>query len=221
MTLKINTYQTNSYTGAAAPKKQNQISFAGKFSGNTFRHSKSSKLVQAPNIFVRIGDLATEGLARGLGALASLKPVQKLTYKLHNSKNGMLHLISGVSVVLTASTIHNIQKSKKIEKKDKLPLTLNQILTTTVTIAGAYTIDGALNKGWKKFTDTFNHVNKDLIRNNPRGWARGLDLTKKLAITGLLYRYVGPVLVTPVANKLSTKIMQAKTQKADKANLAA
>ena len=220
MTLKINSYQNSSYTGAAS-KKQNQISFSAGFSGNAFRHSKSSKLVQAPNIFVRIGDLATEGLARGLGALASLKPVQKLTYKLHNSKNGMLHLISGVSVVLTVSTIRNIQKSKKIEKKDKLPLTLNQILTTAVTIAGAYTIDGALNKGWKKFTDTFNHVNKDLVKKNPRGWARGLDLTKKLAITGLLYRYVGPVLVTPVANKLSTKITEARAQKANKAQIAA
>ena len=112
MTLKINAYQSNSYKKDMTNKAP-VFKGVGNFSQNAFKHSKSSKLLQSPNIFVKAKDVAVEGLARGFGLLASTKPVQYLAYKLHNSKNGMMHLISAVSIILTASTINNINRSKK------------------------------------------------------------------------------------------------------------
>lgn len=43
--------------------------------------------------------------------------------------------------------------------------------------------------------------------------APGLKKLKKLVIFGLVYRYLGPVVVTPIANKISAKLVKNKAEK--------
>ncbi|MDD3237600.1 MAG: hypothetical protein PHV37_05825 [Candidatus Gastranaerophilales bacterium] len=51
--------------------------------------------------------------------------------------------------------------------------------------------------------------------------ARGLSAAKSLVIFGFIYRYLGPVLMTPIANKLSSKIQHRKKANAEGAQPAA
>ena len=212
MTLRITTYQNNNYKSNSTINAP-VFKGVGNFSQNTFKHSKASKLLQPKNVFNKAQELIAEGMARGFGLLINATPMQKFISAVQNSKNGMMHLISSVSIMLTISTMNKIRKSEKIEEEQKLPLQLSEALTTAVTVTGGYTADKYLDKYHQKFVDTFNHVNKDLVAKNPEAWKSGLNLSKKLLITGFLYRYLGPVLVAPVSNKLSTKLMQGRKPK--------
>ena len=188
------------------------VSFGGPNSQKTFKYLKSSKLIRQPNIFEKGADATTEGLARAIGSIASTSPVKKVTQMLDKSQNGMRHLISAVSIILTACTMKNIFKSKKIEEDQKLPLMLNELLTTATTVSAGYIIDKKLDKGYQKFVDTFMHVNKDLVKQDPKVWENGLKYAKTIVIMGFIYRYLGPVAVTPIANKISN-IIVSKRQK--------
>jgi hypothetical protein len=44
----------------------------------------------------------------------------------------------------------------------------------------------------------------------------GINKLKVLVIFGIIYRYLGPVVITPIANKLSSKLLAHKQEKADK-----
>lgn len=45
----------------------------------------------------------------------------------------------------------------------------------------------------------------------------GINKLKVLVIFGIIYRYLGPVVITPIANKLSSKLFDKKDDKAQKA----
>lgn len=203
MAISINSYTPNQNTQPA-----NKVSFGGLNSQKVFKYSSSSKLIHQPNIFEKVADLATDCFARVLGAISSFPPLQKVAEKLANSQNGMLHLSSAVSIILTGRTMMDIHKSKKIEEDQKLPLVLNEFLTTATTVTAGYVIDKKLDKSYKRFTDIFKKVNADMYAKNPIKWDNGLRYAKTFVVIGFIYRYLGPVVVTPVANKLSSIIVK-------------
>ena len=47
---------------------------------------------------------------------------------------------------------------------------------------------------------------------------KGMDIAKKLLIFALIYRYIVPVAVTPIANKLGDKYLAYKKEKSEKLN---
>ena len=106
----------------------------------------------------------------------------------------------------------NIFKSKKIEDEQKLPLMLNEGLTTATTSSVGYVIYNKLNKGQQKFINTFKQVNPKLYSSDPKGWENGLKYAKTIVIFGFIYRCLGPVVVTPIANKLSNMIASRNKQ---------
>jgi hypothetical protein len=208
MAITINSYNINQNT-----KPANKVSFSGLHSQKIFRYSNSNKLLHQPNIFEKGADIATDGFARVLGAIASFPPLQSIAEKLANSQNGMLHLSSAVSIILTGRTIKDIYRSKKIEEEQKLPLVLNEFLTTATTVTAGYVIDKKLDKGYKRFTDIFKNVNADMYAKNPTGWDKGLKYAKTFVVIGFIYRYLGPVVVTPIANRLSALIVNHSGKK--------
>lgn len=206
MNIKVNPYSNNPYSNAQANSNERQ-SFKGV-----------EKLAKAPNILATSNEIASEGFAHLFGQMTAWKPVQRLTQWFTNTGNVAQHTTAAVSALLTTFYITETAKSKKIEEEQKLPLMLNQGIVTVMSIVAGYLVDNSLNKSYDKFINTFMHVNKGIIRESEKAisqsgkidWAQGLKYAKTLMIFGLIYRFVAPVIATPIANKLSSMYMDKK-----------
>ena len=80
---------------------------------------------------------------------------------------------------------------------------INEAISCAIATAGGYTIDNALNKPIKKFTDKFKAINA----NNPKlhKYEAGIKIAKSALIFGMLYRFVIPVVSMFLAEKVVEK----------------
>ncbi len=58
--------------------------------------------------------------------------------------------------------------------------------------------------------------NNSAARTQAEKYIPGFNRLKTLVIFGIIYRYLGPVLITPLANKLSSRLLAKKQEKAEK-----
>ncbi len=208
MQVKLNTYSNyNNYTPTHNGELQN--------SRQTFKgYSDITKLSKKQNIFVKANDLLSEGLAHCFGTITSLKPVQKGIEFFSKSENAVQHLSAAVGLILSGFYMRGTAKSKKIEPEQKRPLIINQGVVAVLATASAYTLDNILNNKYKKFENTFMKVNKQLVAGNEARWKVGLKNAKTIAVFAMVYRFFGPVVATPIANKLSNYLSEReKAQK--------
>ena len=94
-------------------------------------------------------------------------------------------------------------KSKTIEKDQKLPMILNQGITAVLCTIGAYKLDGVINKKLDKYKDVYKRMNPQLEEKVMNRRLTGIRLLGPIVIFTTIYRFVGPVIVTPIANKIS------------------
>lgn len=152
-----------------------------------------------------------------------LKPVMnsewmgKFADKTVNIDNMPAHMATAGSFVTTYfyanRTLHTLNKDEEQKKRAKT-LVLNQVLVTAVSTALGYGVNGALKKISKDLGYKFREANQG----NPKLSSRmkGFDIAKQLLIFTMMYRYVAPVFVTPVASKLSKVYDSWKASKAEK-----
>lgn len=100
------------------------------------------------------------GLAKGLGELASTKPVQKIVDYLKD-KNYQRHIPAAVGVTLSSFYMLDTARSKKIESDQKMPLILNQGTVLAISTTGAYTINEFLDRKLDKLGQTFAIANME------------------------------------------------------------
>ena len=135
-----------------------------------------------------------------------------------NVDNMPSHLATAGSVVTTyfyaSNTKKKLNKDEEQRKRAKT-LVLNQVLVMLVSTALAYGANGALNKFSKNLGYKFREANQGHAKLSSR--MKGFDVAKQLLIFTMMYRYVSPVFVTPVASKLSKVIDNMKAKKAEAA----
>lgn len=136
-----------------------------------------------------------------------------------NVDNLPSHMATAGSFVTTYfyanRTLHTLNKDEEQKKRAKT-LALNQVLVTGVSTALAYGVNGALGKFSKNLGYKFREANQGHAKLSTR--MKGFDIAKQLLIFTMMYRYVAPVFVTPVASKLSkvySSWKAAKTENAD------
>ena len=136
--------------------------------------------------------------------------MMKLADKTKNCNNMAAHMSTAGSFVTTAfyvnQTLKKLNKDEEQKKRAKT-LALNQVLVTGVSTVLGYTVNGALGKFSKKLGHKFRELNQDSPKLATR--MKGFDIAKQLLIFSLMYRYVAPVFVTPVASKIS-KVADAR-----------
>ena len=103
--------------------------------------------------------------------------------------------------------------SKRIEKDQKPAMIINQGITAIACTAGAYIIDGKVNKMLDKFKVIYKKANPQMSEELLAKRQQAIRLLGPLVIFTTIYRFVGPVILTPVANYISEKL----PKKADKA----
>ncbi len=128
--------------------------------------------------------------------------MNKLADKMGKQKDITDHMATIGSFVTTTTYAGTTLKNKNLERKPARTLALNQILVTALSTIGAYTINGGLEKFTKNMSYKFRDANKNLPNNLLEKRFKGFGIAQKLLTFSLMYRYVAPVLVTPIASKI-------------------
>ncbi len=200
-----------------------------------------SKNNKANPSFKGVGNMVTEGLAKGIGKVADTSYARRFINWFAEKKNWMPHLIAGESLWLSGWYMQRTARSKNIEKDQKLPMILNQGITAILCTIGAYMLDGVIKNKLEKYKETYKSMNPDIVEmskkyenllnkyaNNPEqlkiitegekyktlrssykslnNKMTGIKLLGPIVIFTTIYRFVGPVVVTPFANWISEKI---------------
>ncbi|MBO6273324.1 hypothetical protein J6O48_11170 [bacterium] len=146
-----------------------------------------------------------------------LKPVMNSKFmnwfadKTANVGNMPSHMATAGSIVTTYFYANRTKKTlnkDEEQKKRAKTLVLNQWMVTAVSTAGAYGINGALGKISKNLGYKFREANQDCPKLAKR--MKGFDIAKQLLIFTVMYRYIAPVIVTPVASKISKLVANRK-----------
>lgn len=138
----------------------------------------------------------------------------KLVEKTKNVKDMAAHMSTAGSVVTTATyaytSIKTLNKTEEQKKRAKT-LALNQVMVTGLSTLGAYTINGWLANKTKQLGYKFREVNQG----NPKlsTYMKGFDIAKSLLVFSIMYRYIAPVVVTPIASKIGNYIFNKDSKK--------
>lgn len=146
------------------------------------------------------------------------KFVSKLADKTSKIKGMTDHMATAGSFVTTATYAGGTLTNKNLEKKPARTLALNQVLVTALSTVGAYTINDWMGNITKNMSYKFRDANMN--HPNLERRVQGFKIAQKLLTFSLMYRYVAPVLVTPVASKIGKALNNNNPhQKAQKVNV--
>lgn len=160
-----------------------------------------------PNFIKKSFDASIELLAKGIGKAAQNKKVQNFT-KWFAGFDYTQHLSAVCANVLNCFYMYNVSKSKKIEEEQKGPLMLNMLIGTILSTLGGYKLNKSIDK--KFISKIENAIAKEYSGKNVKTLMDGFKIAKSLMVFQLLYRFMCPVIATPIANHISNKIREKK-----------
>ena len=185
----------------------------------TKRNNKNASFGSG-GLYTKIVDKSGEALAPTFKKVAYSKGMQGFADFLNGTKNPFSKLLAFDSIVLSSFYMINTARNKKVEKDQKLPLILNQGLVWGVSTIGTFTIEKALDKKTKQVQEAMRNLYKQVKKTEcPENIIKGINLLKTIVIFGTIFRFIAPVVITPVANKLSGAI-QEKAKEAKEAKAA-
>ena len=150
-------------------------------------------------------------LSGGFEKLSKAKPIQKFAQFL-STKNAFTHLLVMDSALISGTYMLRTAKNKKIPKDQKPAMLINDALVWGFSTTCTYLLDSKLNNLAEKTIDRFVKANKGSthVMEHLDDYVKGIKNIKSLVVAGFIYRYVGPVIMTPIANKISKKIKEKK-----------
>lgn len=178
---------------------------AGKIASENINKSKN---FEANPSFKGAGAVVTEGIAKGVGKIADKKGFRNFVEWLGKKDQWFPHLIAAESLLLSGFYMQQTAASKRIEKDQKPAMIINQGITALACTAGAYMIDGKVNNMLDKFKGVYKRVNPQMEQKLLDKRLDAIRLLGPLVIFTTIYRFVGPVILTPVANYISEKIQK-------------
>jgi len=188
----------------------------------------------------RLNDRIGEWLAKNFTEkVFNNKTIDRIAGRYKDNDRFYTHIATVSSIITSGLYAYRTVSNNKLDKDRRNTLAINQLLTLGVSILGSYTIDKALSNKWKnlqikyagaqlndpkfyeKFKaqkehklysyigETFEYKKAEEIASR----LNGFELLKKMVILSMVYRYLVPVLVTPIANKLGDKHLEVKQKK--------
>ena len=150
-----------------------------------------------------------DGVASALGKVGNSDAFVKGMEKVGSSKNLMTHLSTASSAVTTGLYIYKNLTDKKKSKNEKITMALNQALTFAVSTALTYTVVGALKGTTNKLANKFGELMAAKGGKSAKEMAAlqtGARNAIDLVVCSSINRFITPVAITPVANKLGAKL---------------
>lgn len=136
---------------------------------------------------------------KGLSALAQTNLMKNLTKKI-NLQAFNKHIMPATSLVFSSCYIGNVLTNDSIEKNRKATLATNMAIVGGLSTALGYFMDDRLKNGVDRFIKKFGAANPDI---NYKFMSKGIKAAQSIIIFSLIYRLLGPVIATPLADKFS------------------
>jgi len=212
---QINKYSENNLT-ANSTIMNKQVSFASAASSA----SKASK-----NIFVRAYNAVQEAYGKWILQSKNVRKFSKWLYS-KDTTNATKHFAVVGSLATSTAYAYNTLKSKKLEKKNSRTLAVNQALNFLVPTVLGYTLDSLIAGHTKEIEYKFaaklqraldcSHLSseeydKALVRATKQ--IKGVRTLAGIATFTLLYRYLAPVAITPLANRIGEWLGKKQEEK--------
>ena len=121
------------------------------------------------------------------------------------------HLIVLGSTLLSGFYVLKTLKNKNMDENQRKTLAVNQGLVYGVSTVMAYSFDGWARKGFNKIFDKFATANKGATAAQMEKWKNGFGLARTIIIVDMVYRFIAPVIVTPLANYIGNKLKEDKS----------
>lgn len=156
------------------------------------------------------------GAKKVVSPVVNSDSMSKFADKTASIKNMPIHLSTLGAAATSAFYVKSTLQNEKLAKKERKTLALNQALVFGVSTAGAYTVNKSLGKIIDNIKYKFIEYNQGNKHLGDR--INGFKVASGLLVFAMMYRYISPVVVTPVASWISKKVGEHKAAKEAQAN---
>ena len=206
--MKISSTTPNLYTSKNTAQKsfnkqQAPIQFTGAPSG--LMDAMESKMA---NWFVK---------------LLETKPAKALIEKTNSKEKKFTdqltsHLIVFGSTLLSGFYVLKTLNNKEMDEDKRKTLAINQGLVYLASTVMAYTFDGWIRNKTNPYITKFENVNKKMDPKKLKSLTSGMKLSRSIMTIDMVYRFIAPVIVTPIANSIGNRLKENKAAKLSQAN---
>ena len=190
-------------------KSNKQVSFSGANESKIFEPLKK--------FFAPITTRYTKGMNFVQGKMAKViahniletKIFQTLVEKTKDTKNLAAHLSALTGVTLSGFYMKKTLDNKDLDPQKKKTLAINQGSVCAVSTVLSYALNHLLTPKIEKFTKKFLALNAKDVELLSK-YESGIKKASSLMIFGTMFRFIAPVLVTPLANHLGNKLQEKK-----------
>lgn len=207
-TPQFNTLNTKNQAQKSFSRQQTPVTFKGAApEAKSLTQKAISKM--AGYLIKILDSKAAEKLV--ISAKAHPKIVDKLTS----------HLIVLGSTTLSGFYVLKTLNNKQMEESKRKTLAINQGLVWGVSTVMAYTFDGWARKQFtEKIINKFEKANSQMEKGKLKSLKAGMEIARPIIIVDMVYRFIAPVIVTPLANAIGNEIQARKADRLAKTQLA-
>lgn len=203
----INTAYNNSnitaYNRQSGQYANGNVSF-GCSGGEDAEKSKFFDPIKKP--FKKVYGKLTDKIAKFISKYILEKNYMATIVKRTEKSKIVAHISCATSLVISGLYVHQTLRNKKLDSKKKTTLAINQGLVAGLSAVMGYSLDNVINKQ----IDKYKIADKFIARNatNPKigKYIDGIKCAIPIIVFGSVYRFITPVLVTPIANMIGDKI---------------
>lgn len=207
----------------AIPKSMITIALIPVIMGKLFNHKFSKDAIDEknniknyqpsnkPSFKSNISDKLTKGVGKILNKILDNEMFKNYISKNpHAERDIAKHMSASTDILLSSAFVIQTNKSNKIKENRKKALIYNNIISTSVTLIGGYSIDKLIKNKTQKFIDIFAQANK----NNPNlhKYIQGLNIVRPALIFAGIYYIILPIFSTYMAEKID-KFIDKQTNK--------
>lgn len=163
-------------------------------------------------------DPIENSIAKGFAKLLQRKQAKYIIAKTeeHPKINNDLfsHLLVLGSTLLSGFYVLKTLQNDKLDDKKKKTLAINQTATFVLSTIMAYTFDNIISKKTDRIKKKFVELNPEPVHaSKMNDYMKGIDAAKKIMIFATMYRFIAPVIVTPIANAIGNRLHEDKLKK--------
>lgn len=204
------------YSKSNIIKKQNNVNFGCAESEvksslfTPFKKQMKSAFRPIMKPFEYILDKLTDSIAKVQGKILKNESFKKFVKS--TDKNDLVkHITCLTSIILSGFYVKQTLQNDQLDKTKRTTLAINQTAVTIFSAIASYTLDGFISKPVNKFIDRFiavNATNKKIGK-----YVDGIKCAQSMIIFGTIYRFIAPVVMTPIANHIGNKLEERNEAK--------
>lgn len=216
----LNNY--NGYTSNPKMQATNNLSFkalptAPTAAAKAVEKAESKFFKPLKDLYHKVMKPVNDLIQKGFIKLIESKPAEKIITATENNakfKDKLFsHLIVIGSTILSGFYVIKTLSNKKLDDERKRTLAINQTAVYILSTICAYTVDGALNKKAAKIVEKYKRLNPITEVPNVEKQVKGIGRAKSIMVIDTIYRFIAPVIVTPLANYIGNKLIEREENK--------